>query len=96
MADDRVLAIFEELKQLHIDKDEDYGGGESLSNFQLCESFGVPAWKGSLIRMSDKFSRIVSLMKKNGMHSVAGEALDDTLKDIAIYAIITLALKERK
>lgn len=96
MADERVLAIFEELKQLHIDKDADYGGGDSLSNFRLCEAFGVPAWKGSLIRMSDKFSRIVSLMKKGGMHSVNDEGLEDTLKDIAVYAIITLALKERK
>lgn len=93
MADPGVLKIFDELKQLHIDKDADYAGGTPLSNFRRCEPFGVPAWKGVLIRMSDKWSRIVSLMEKGETTEVKGESLDDSLRDIAVYAIIVLALR---
>jgi len=91
MADPRVLEIFKELMALHIAKDSDYAGGVPLSNFRRSEQFGIPAWKGCLIRMSDKWSRIVSLVGK-GENAVKGESLDDSLRDIAVYAIITIAL----
>jgi len=92
MADAEVLRIFDELKELHIAKDADYAGGEPLSNFRRSEQFGIPAWKGCLVRMSDKWSRLVSLVGKDGKHEVAGESIEDTLKDLAVYSIITLAL----
>jgi len=95
MASEVVLKIFDELKALHEAKDADYAGGEPLSNFRRCEQFGVPAWKGALIRMSDKWSRLVSLAQKDGEHAVVGEGLEDTLKDLAVYAVIVMALMQR-
>ena len=95
MADPEVLRIFDGLKKLHEQKDADYAGGEPLSNFRRCEAFGIPAWKGCLIRLSDKYARLVSLVGKDGRHEVPGEGLDDTLRDMAVYSIITLALLNR-
>jgi hypothetical protein len=92
MADKIVLEIFKELEELHIAKDADYAGGIPLSNFRRCEQFGIPAWKGCLVRMSDKWSRLLSLVAKDGEHQVAGEGIKDTLKDLAVYSIIVLAL----
>ena len=92
MADAGVLKIFDELKDLHKAKDADYAGGEPLSNFKRCEQLGVPAWKGTLIRLSDKYSRLVSLVAKDGQGEVAGEGIDDTLRDLAVYAVIALRL----
>ncbi len=95
MADKRVMEIFEELKALHAAKDADYAGEEPLSNFRKCEAFGIPAWKGCLVRMADKYSRLVSLVGKDGAHEVPGEGIEDSLKDLAVYSIIVLALMER-
>jgi len=92
MADQTVLSIFDELKALHESKDEDYAGGEPLSNFKQCEKFGVPAWRGVMVRLSDKFSRLVSLAGKNGAHAVADEGIEDTLRDLAVYSVICLRL----
>ena len=93
MADENVLKIFDELKKLHEDKDADYAGGEPLSNFRRCEQFGIPAWKGVAVRLSDKWSRFVSLASSERRHCVKGENLDDTLSDLAVYAVICLALR---
>ena len=90
MASPEVLKIFDELKKLHESKDHDYAGAEPLSNFKRCEQFGIPAWKGCLIRLSDKWSRIVTLSSTE--NAVAGETIEDTLSDMAVYAVITLAL----
>ena len=93
MASKRVLDIFQKLIELHKAKDADYSGeGGSLSNFRICEDFGVPAWKGAAIRLSDKWSRFMSLMGKDA--AVKGETIEDTLRDIAVYAVIVLALRE--
>ena len=96
MASEKVLKTFDELKKLHIAKDADYSGGEPLSTFKRCEAFGIPAWKGCLIRLSDKYARIISLVGKNGDHMVAGESLADSLRDMAVYSIITLVLMDEK
>ena len=92
MANQEVLDLFDELKALHIAKDADYAGKEPLSNFKRCEAFGIPAWKGCLIRLSDKYSRLVSLVEKGGERAVAGESVEDTLKDLSVYSILTLVL----
>ena len=93
MASKTVLRIFKELIELHEAKDSDYGGSDSLSNFRTSEQFGVPAWKGASIRMADKWSRFLSLAKKPNP-AVTSESIEDTLRDIAVYAVIVLALRE--
>lgn len=69
---------------------------DSLSNFRKSHALGVPAWMGTLVRMSDKWERIVTLAyKKTVMNegpAVRDESIEDTLRDIINYAAIVLVL----
>ena len=84
--------LIDELKEIHSLKNHDYAGVEDpLKNFRMCEDIGVPSWKGCLIRISDKFSRLCSFAKKEE-YKVKDENIEDTLKDLAIYALICIIL----
>ncbi len=82
------------MEAIHDAKNHDYSAdADPLSNFRKCEVFGIPAWRGSLVRMSDKWSRIEQLAGgKNA--AVKDEALEDTLLDLANYALLTIVLKQ--
>jgi hypothetical protein len=70
---------------------------DPLSNFKLVEDFGIPAWVGVLVRLSDKYSRIVQLTNKalNGEEAeVKEESIKDTLVDLANYSVIAIILFE--
>jgi hypothetical protein len=82
-----------ELSELHARKNSDYSGDNPLANLKECENYGVPAWKGVLIRLSDKYSRIRSIVKK-GSISVKDESLIDTLRDQAVYSLLAIILME--
>ena len=57
--DPRFYKLLEEIAELHSRKNHDYTpSGDPLANFRMCEKFGIPAWKGVLTRMSDKWSRL--------------------------------------
>jgi len=85
--------ILEELRELHSRKNHDYATSDDpLSNFKEAERLGIPAWKGCLIRMSDKWCRLIELSKKEGMN----ESIEDTLRDLAVYSIIAIILYEEK
>ena len=94
--DPRVKAILEEIWELHCRKNADCCGENSLSNFKYAEDFGVSAWKGAAIRMSDKWSLIRNLVKDETNRQVKDEDLDETIRDLAVYAIITLALRRTR
>jgi len=83
--------LIDELKDIHSVKNHDYAGDDPLSNFMICEKMGIPAWKGVLIRISDKFSRLCSFARKQEL-KVKDENIEDTLKDMAIYALICIIL----
>lgn len=89
----RFNKLLEELSELHVRKDHDYSESKPLSNFNECKSFGIPNWKGALVRMGDKWARIKSIIKK-GDNQVKDESLIDSLKDLGIYSIITIILLE--
>ena len=94
MSKERFHDIVKEMVDLHDKKNKDYAGGEYLSNFLMCEKhMGIPGWKGSIIRLSDKMARIMNIAKNDEI-SVGGEAITDTLMDLAVYAIITRILYE--
>jgi hypothetical protein len=57
------------------------------SNLLRCEEFDVPAWKGILIRLGDKWSRLTTFAKK-GLLKVADESVEDTFLDMAIYSLL--------
>ena len=79
------LEIVQELNNIYKSKNNDYG-----------DSFKVVRDKypnAILIRLNDKLNRLEALM--NGTkQKVSDESIDDTLKDLANYAIMELV--ERK
>lgn len=78
---------FEQLANQLIDtqkrKNADYG-----SSFdQTLNEFGLVA---SATRMSDKFNRFKTLMRCGSSARVEDEKIEDTLMDLAAYAIMTV------
>ena len=64
-------------------KNADYG-----SSFdQTLDEFGLVA---SATRMSDKFNRFKSLMRCGSTARAEAEKIEDTLMDLAAYAIMTV------
>jgi hypothetical protein len=82
--------------EIHEIKNKSYGIGNPLGNFQMSETFGVPAWKGCLVRMSDKWSRICNLTMKMDnpeyADAISMEGIEDTLIDLANYSLLCLIL----
>ena len=91
--DKNYLDLLDKMKDLHIKKNAGYSGDsqDRWANFRMSESFGVSAVLGCLVRMSDKFIRIQNLIK-NPNNEQVGEAITDTLMDLASYALITICL----
>lgn len=87
------LQLLEEMKTLHMSKANGYSGVNSEDtwrNFRLAQSFNVTPVQGVFVRMSDKWSRLQSLWQNP---EVAGdEAIEDTLMDLASYALIAICL----
>ncbi len=84
------LKLLDEMRELHCRKAADYGRGQDpLANCRGSLEFGVPAWVGTMIRAMDKVHRIKSFIA-NG--SLKNESVEDSLKDLAAYALIALVL----
>jgi hypothetical protein len=78
-------------------KDHDYAGKqEPLNNFFRCLNFGLSPYLAVLGRMADKWSRIENITLDGGITAVDDEKVEDTLLDLANYAIIAYIIyKER-
>ena len=74
-------SILNEIKQLYNRKNADYGN----SFDKTLDEFGLVA---SATRMSDKFNRFKSLI--NNSAQVSDEKIEDTLIDLASYAMMTI------
>lgn len=85
--------MLKELAELHSRKNHDYASDNPLSNFYLSEKMGIPAWKGCLVRISDKVSRLWSFAKKE-QYLVKDESVIDTAKDLAVYSLLMIILYE--
>lgn len=83
----------EELKRLHDKKAHDYTPGERdpFFNLRLCENMGLEPWKGVLVRIGDKVSRLMAYASK-GHLLVSDETVIDTFRDLAVYSILGLML----
>jgi len=64
-------------------KNQDYTTTHFLENF---DDFG---WKGILVRIGDKYSRLKSFYKK-GNFQIKDEKVEDTLRDLSNYALLCL------
>ncbi len=80
--------IIVEMMELHSSKSNDYATDESpFANIELCERAGFEAWKGVIIRLGDKYSRLLNALSgKLFKH----EGVEDAFKDNAVYSIIGL------
>lgn len=89
------LAELQKMAELHCKKAADYGvrGGDPLANLRATEQLGVPAWRGALIRASDKWSRIMSFLQ-NG--DLANESFEDSLIDMAAYLLLAKVLRDEE
>lgn len=79
--------MFEQLAKQLVEtqkrKNADYGS----SFTQTLNEFGLVA---SATRMSDKFNRFKSLMRCGSTARVEDEKIEDTLMDLAAYALMTV------
>lgn len=91
--DARYLKLLDEMRELHIKKNAGYSGDSTdrWANFRMAEGFGVSAFLGCLIRLSDKFIRVQNLVK-NPKNEMVGESVKDTLMDLASYALIAYCI----
>lgn len=88
------LDLLAAMADLHVRKSAGYSGADqpdAWHNFRQCEKFGISTADGIITRMSDKWSRIQALWRDPANEQV-GEALQDTLKDLASYALILVCL----
>jgi len=71
----------------------DYSGEvDPYKNFRLSVGVGVEPWRGALVRMLDKVSRLIRFAELSGHVRVKEESLVDTVADLINYACITLGL----
>ena len=90
----RFHEILRELGDLHDSKGADYGrDNDSFANVRASEEWGMPAWVGAMVRLTDKVRRLQAFARKGVL---ANEAAEDSFRDIAVYAVISLVLYEEQ
>ena len=80
--------VANDLKDIYERKNHDYGNSFHI----LYEKFGL---ESSLIRLWDKLTRFETLIKNKDV-KVVNESIEDTLKDLANYCIMTLVEIENR
>jgi hypothetical protein len=92
--DPRFHALLKRIGDLHDMKQADYGSeGDPFANVRASEAFGVPAWVGTVIRANDKMKRLQTFAKAK---TLKNESVEDSLMDLAVYALIALILFEEE
>jgi hypothetical protein len=87
----RFLEAVEEVRQIHLSKSEDYGSmTDPLANIRNGARFvGIEPWRGCMVRLSDKVTRLETF---NRTGKLRHETVEDTLIDLAAYALLALTL----
>ena len=75
--------ICRDLMTLHARKNKDYGNAADASY----RDFGLISY---VIRLNDKMNRLKSLTKPGVEQEVKSESIEDTLMDLAAYAIMAI------
>jgi hypothetical protein len=87
---------FKKMAEITRAKNADYTGqsDDPFANFAAVERLGICSTEqGFLVRMTDKMQRITSFVQK-GQLQVKGESVEDTLQDLANYALLFLGKLE--
>ena len=85
--------LLDTLRDLHMSKSAGYGcpeGTDPLMNIRRGAEFvGIPAWKGAMVRLCDKVTRL-AVFNKTG--NLPHESVTDNLLDLASYSLLALLL----
>ena len=85
--------LCDQLKEMHRRKSRDYGcptGEDPLANIRNGARFvGIPSWKGAMVRLSDKVTRLAAY---NATGRLENESLEDNSFDLASYSLLALLL----
>lgn len=82
--------VLEEIQAMHDKKRLDYGSDDDpFANIRASELFGIPGWLGAIIRANDKIVRLQTFARKG---KLVNESVEDSLLDLAVYAVIALAM----
>ena len=83
--------LCDRMKEMHGKKSFDYGSAhDPLANIRNGAMFvGIEPWKGAMVRLSDKVTRLATYNRTGSLHF---EGVEDTLLDLASYALLALVL----
>lgn len=81
--------LCDQLKETHRMKSADYGSADDpLANIRNGATFvGIEPWRAAMVRLSDKVTRLQTYCRTG---SLTFEGVEDTLVDLASYALLTL------
>ncbi len=91
--------LIRDIVETHDRKSRDYASSiDHLANLRTSEALGIPAFMGTLVRMSDKWERIRNLARREletgEGAAVVDETIVDTLRDLAVYSLLAIELYE--
>lgn len=96
----RIARLTESMYHTCAKKNADYAGqggnADAFANFKMIERLShgaISVETGFLTRMSDKFSRLVSLFTSGKEVQVVEESVNDTLIDLANYCLLLAAYR---
>jgi hypothetical protein len=93
----RFYELCDSLKAMHSSKSQDYGcpsGTDPLANIRNGAEFvGIEHWKGAMVRLSDKVTRLATF---NATGRLGHEGVEDTLLDLASYSLLALLLYQEE
>jgi hypothetical protein len=90
--DNTALDILDNMQAVYEAKDNDYSATDlPMGNLRKCEEAGIDAWRGCLVRIGDKMSRLENFLKEKE-YLVISEKAEDTVIDLANYAILMSCL----
>jgi hypothetical protein len=88
----------DKMYEIHLAKNNDYAGEKDpYANFRMVEKLGIcDIETGIMVRLCDKFSRLITLMNSKDGPKVTDEKLEDTMIDAANYLVIWKCYREQK
>ena len=90
-SDNTPIDILSNMQKVYEDKDNDYSStGLPMGNLRKCEDAGIEAWRGCIVRMGDKISRLENFLKNQEFK--VDEKAEDTIIDLANYSILCACL----
>ena len=91
---ERFHTVLRELGELHDRKQEDYGTDtDPFANVRGSTDWGISPWVGTMVRATDKLRRIQKFARHG---KLSNESVEDSFRDLAVYAIIGLVLYEEE